>query len=154
MPKGHRATPAEFWTLVQVGHPTQCWPFIGTSRAGGTLAYGQYAGMGAHRYAFQTHYDLPLPSRLVVRHDCDNPLCCNPRHLRIGTPAENAMDASLRSRRSQAKLNADKVRAIRGAAPTVQTKTLAAQFGISETLAHYVRTRQRWNHVADTVGAA
>lgn len=153
MPKGYRATPAEFWTMVQVGHPTQCWPFIGTSRSGGSLAYGRYANMGAHRYAFQTHYDLKLPTRLLVRHDCDNPLCCNPRHLRIGTHAENMMDASLRGRRSSAKLDEHKVRAIRGAPPSVLTKDLATQFGISETLAYYVRSGQRWTHVPDTGGA-
>lgn len=38
--------------------------------------------------------------RLVVMHMCDQPLCCNPSHLRVGTPSANMQDAAEKGRLS------------------------------------------------------
>jgi hypothetical protein len=40
-----------------------------------------------------------LPDGLHVLHHCDNPPCVNPAHLRLGTPKDNAEDATKRGRR-------------------------------------------------------
>jgi hypothetical protein len=53
------------------------------------------------RYAHRVVWELihgPIPEGLVVRHSCDNPPCCNPAHLLIGTQSDNLMDASVRGR--------------------------------------------------------
>ena len=34
----------------------------------------------------------PVPAGMWLLHECDNPLCCNPRHQRPGTAAENRRD--------------------------------------------------------------
>jgi len=39
-----------------------------------------------------------LPAGALVLHSCDNPACCNWRHLRVGTHRENQMDAVARGR--------------------------------------------------------
>lgn len=36
--------------------------------------------------------------RLVVMHQCDQPLCCNPGHLVVGTPSANMQDAARKGR--------------------------------------------------------
>lgn len=34
----------------------------------------------------------------VVMHSCDNPACCNPRHLSVGSQSENMQDCSYKGR--------------------------------------------------------
>lgn len=50
-----------------------------------------------HRVAFEYKYGS-IPEGMVVMHLCDNPACCNPDHLTLGTPKDNAHDAILKGR--------------------------------------------------------
>ncbi len=47
--------------------------------------------VGAHRIAWEI-VNGPIPAGLVIRHMCNNRLCCNPAHLEPGTMADNAHD--------------------------------------------------------------
>lgn len=52
-------------------------------------------------YASRVVYELMKgedPGKRVVRHTCDNHLCCNPKHLVIGTQAQNVEDMAMRQR--------------------------------------------------------
>jgi hypothetical protein len=44
------------------------------------------------------HEQLPPPSKPCVLHHCDNPPCCNPDHLFVGTRADNAADMIAKGR--------------------------------------------------------
>jgi hypothetical protein len=92
-----------FWSKVdRSGGPDACWPWTcGRQRLRG---YGFFwlvsAGMNVltHRVAYQLEYgDFPDES-LCVCHKCDNPPCCNPSHLFLGTRATNAQDAKSKGR--------------------------------------------------------
>ena len=39
-----------------------------------------------------------IPEDKVVRHKCDNSLCCNPKHLQLGNQSENENDKYLNDR--------------------------------------------------------
>lgn len=92
-----------FWSKVdKSGGPDACWPWMaGRKKAGyGQFfvrrdppgAHGQMFMANAHKFAYILTHG-PVTNGMVVRHQCDNPPCCNPAHLILGTMADNVADA-------------------------------------------------------------
>ena len=74
-------------------HPeTGCWNWKGATSEG-------YGVLGFHHTSIRTHrisysiYKGDIPPGLEVLHSCDNKLCVNPEHLRVGTHRENIQEA-------------------------------------------------------------
>lgn len=109
-----------FWAKVQVGEEDECWNWKGGQQSKGYGSFGVGGGKTAlaHRVAYEFERG-PIPDGLLVRHRCDNRLCCNPAHLELGTIADNNRDAVERGRTAKgeqngnAKLTAEQVREIR-----------------------------------------
>jgi hypothetical protein len=89
----------KFWAKVLPAAQGACWLWTDTPDEDG---YGRLSIKGvAKPRAHRLSAALFLPDYsedLVVRHTCDNPLCCNPSHLRMGTQAENIADRESRGR--------------------------------------------------------
>lgn len=164
---GKANTEESFWCRVQILRPTDCWEWQGTR---GRRGYGQMSWEGrnhyTHRLAFCFTSGRLIPAGSVVRHSCDNPPCCNPAHLLLGTQKENNRDMWQRGRASvisgeerakfqvrgsrvgTAKLNEVEVREIRRRADAGETqRDLASEFGISEASMSRLIHRLRWAHV-------
>jgi hypothetical protein len=72
------------------------------------LAYKNHDGYGnfglngesllAHRVAWSFFNNTNIPDGMCVLHSCDNPSCCNPYHLYIGTQIDNIRDRVTRGR--------------------------------------------------------
>lgn len=148
---------ARFWPKVRVGLPDECWPWMaGTYRNG--LRYGRFKVDGrtwpAHRYAWVLSHGL-VPKGLQICHHCDNPLCCNERHLFSGTAAENSQDRDRKGRRFPnagsayplAKLTESDipvVLAIRSLGLTLDQ--VAPLFGVSPAAISLLQSRKTWRH--------
>lgn len=157
---GRHAThfPTRFWSNVKRGKRDECWEWQG-SRCGAKCEYGStyYNGrnMVAHRAAWLLTYGmLPLPG-LEICHKCDNGLCCNPRHLWIGTHKQNMEDRDQKGRHhtpkgsetTQAKLTEDKVIEIRSLLDRgLSQRTIAKQFGVSQPTICYINKSHAWVH--------
>jgi len=87
-----------FWAKVKIGNPDECWLWTAACRYRG---YGKFSLLGsvvgAHRFALYTQ-GVEIPPGYCVCHKCDNPTCCNPSHLFVGTLSDNARDAVSKGR--------------------------------------------------------
>jgi hypothetical protein len=133
----------------------RCWEWPGKKHENG---YGYLTFLGeqvlAHRFFFAVAHG-PIPQDLLVRHDCDNPSCVNPAHLRLGTHFDNVRDRDTRgrtaigSRHGRAKVDEQIVRDIRSRVAAGESRSaMAREFGISLSSASNIVDRKSWVHVA------
>jgi hypothetical protein len=90
----------------------------------------------AHRVAYQLANGA-IPAGKHVLHMCDNPICCNPAHLYLGTNADNVRDRVERSR-TPVKLTPDQVTAIRADRRTQYA--IAAEYGVNQSQISRIKT--------------
>lgn len=153
-------TPSEmqrFWLKVdQRGGPGACHPWTAARDRG----YGKFTIRGkgqfrAHRLAYELTIG-PIPEGLNVLHHCDNPPCCNPAHLFLGTQQDNVNDMYAKGRGNcstgerswRAKLTANDVREIRRRFklrdPKNGLKPLAREFHVDHTTIRAIVKRRSW----------
>ncbi len=88
-----------FWSKVDVQGLTDCWLWLGSKSGRDDRGYIGVDGRNklAHRVAWEVTYGS-IPDELNVLHSCDNPPCCNPNHLFLGTQKDNMIDAVAKGR--------------------------------------------------------
>jgi hypothetical protein len=82
-----------FWLKVDILSEQDCWEWRGYKDPNG---YGRYGRIPAQRIAFELAKGAI--GNLCVCHSCDNPPCCNPNHLWLGTQQENIIDMNKKGR--------------------------------------------------------
>lgn len=157
-----------FWRRVPKGNLDACWEWDGSRLAAG---YGQFGltrsrPVLAHRMAWELTHG-PIPEGMHVLHRCDNPPCCNPTHLFLGSNSDNIADRVAKGRSpvgrehwssrngdrvargeraGGAKLTQGKVDAIRQLrAQGVTQRELAERFGVSRATIYLIQEGKRWN---------
>lgn len=153
----YKPSTERFWGSVDcTSTPDGCWPFTGTVSEDG---YGQIQFNGRQRMVHHIALELAgwiIPCEwLETLHLCDNPPCCNPAHLRIGTKHDNVADKVSKGRQARgerngrAVLDPDKaaeiralyLRGVRGRS----IRALAERFSVSPATIDHIIRGEIWN---------
>lgn len=133
-----------------------CWPYLGAPR--GAEGYGAFWLDGRQQIASRVAYVLvngPIDEDVVVRHTCDNTVCCNPLHLIAGSQDENIADKVARRRQATgervgtSRITETVVRAIRSrlTGRRGELTELAIEYGLSLSHVSAIANRQSWRHL-------
>lgn len=134
--------------LDKSGGEDACWEWQGYRNPKG---YGRIVYNGKPQLAHRVAYDLAngdLDPALVVMHSCDNPPCCNPKHLSQGTHTDNKHD-SMRKGRSfnpsgeahpSTKLSDAQIASIRNS--SISARLLAKKYKVSTAYIYMIKNNK------------
>lgn len=123
-----------------------------------TRGYGRASFKGrdvlAHRMVCELTHGPAPSNEMQAMHWCGTRRCVTPRHLRWGTPKDNAADMIRHGRTTRGtkhhrvKLTEADVKAIRSQ-PSRKGRDLAEKYGVSPMTISVIRSRKRWQWLED-----
>lgn len=124
-----------------------CWLWLGAvgSHGYGAMGAGRDVKL-AHRFSWELHYGA-IPGGMYVCHICDNRICCNPRHLFLGTPSDNNRDAAAKGRTPRGgahwntKIHSADLEAIKQSGE--MQAVLAARYGVDQSTISLIKSGKR-----------
>lgn len=149
----HRVPLSErLWARIARGAPDACWEWTGQRNGNGygivTILHS--TRLRAHRVAWELANNRSAEGYEVC-HSCDNPPCCNPAHLFLGTHQDNVADMVKKGRQQRGERNGsailtsaqvDEIRA-ELAAGTI-CRVLAARYGVTKWAIHSIKQGRNW----------
>jgi hypothetical protein len=154
MPGYCTPNPERFWTKVNITDKDKCWNWTAsiTNKGYGIIGWEE-KNRSAHRLAWELTFGK-IPEGLCVCHHCDNPACCNPSHLFLGTHKDNMNDRDQKGRdanhagenNGNHKITLKQAEEIREryALGKERQVDIAKSFGVSQELISRIILHQSW----------
>lgn len=138
----------KFWKRIDRGSPNECWEWNGSCNH--EFGYGIINWCGtttvSHRVAAML-WGMDIDG-LCVCHKCDNPKCCNPHHLFVGTKADNNADMAVKGRGGRNKLTTAQVKELRYLWDNgMKGPKLAKKFNLNITTVYAIIKRKTYRYV-------
>lgn len=133
-----------------------CWNWIGghNGRGYGTAFNEKSRKEYVHRISYRLWVG-PIPGGKMVLHSCDNPRCCNPNHLFLGTQKDNMGDCKIKGRSPRGEKNGhavvrpEMVSQIKDlyASGEITQQEVADTFGLTRGMVHGIVIGRNWTHL-------
>ena len=140
-----------FWSKVDIKGDNECWEWI---RFKDKAGYGQFGYQKKVYYAHRFSYELTfgqIANGLCVCHSCDNPSCCNPKHLWLGTDRDNQKDRHSKGRTVKGETHGNSLLKDKDVYlikySNIPAKILAKKFQISPYVVWSIRRNDSWRHI-------
>ena len=135
-----------FWSKINPAPTDCCWEWLrGKFEDGYGKFYYEGRNHGAHRVAYLLTKGK-IDDGLIVRHTCDNPSCCNPNHLILGTYQDNINDKVKRNRQAKGEKNASTKLSSKQVKEIFLSKKLqkelAKEFNVTQGLVSAIKRRR------------
>lgn len=138
------------------------WPLSKDKDGYGFIKLYKHYGLKEERKQLRVHrvsYEIfkgKISDNLYVCHKCDNPSCCNPDHLFLGSPKDNAHDSLSKNRNyigeknGSSKLKEKDINQIKKLYKIGWSQQKIADFfNVSQVLISKVIRKKIWPHVGD-----
>lgn len=155
---------ARFWSKVAItANDNKCWNWLGSKRRRG---YGRFsishnkkeASYTSTRFSYFINFKINPTEEQIVLHTCDNPECVNPKHLKLGTNKDNAVDMMQKGRgvkqfvngsaHKMSKLKEDDIPLIRKMIKEkISFDVIGEKFGVSKWTIMNIKIGRNWSHV-------
>lgn len=134
-----------FWIKVSKTGKSKCWEWTASRNKKG---YGRFRFEKGFVLAHRMAYLLSTGEigEFHVCHTCDNPPCCNPAHLFLGTAGDNAADRNRKGRAKGANgatSRADVLDIKRLMQEGAKDVDICATFGLASSTVSMIRTGKR-----------
>ena len=160
--RARRPIGERFWSKVDKRGPDDCWLWAGrlTNSNRNKEHYGRFdladKSIMAHVFAFLNSGGILTDEKPLVLHACDNPPCCNPRHLRAGDAKDNADDMVARNRHKSLlgeqhpghKLTEDQARTVAKMLRDGHTQSAIGRLlGVTHATIYFLQAKKTWKHL-------
>jgi len=153
--KGQINNLKDVWKYIDIKGEDDCWEWLGH------LVRGNYGSFGinkkyyrSHRLAYTETYG-PIPEGMFILHKCNNPKCCNPKHLYAGTQKDNMEQCkndgrvAMGEKHYKSKLTEENVLKIRSLYSTgnYYQRELGKIFGVGDITISDITRRKTWKYI-------
>lgn len=155
---GHSAPLDQRLEEKTIKYPGGCWEWTGCrNRKGYGVISLNGKNVSVHRLVYRRTFGR-IPRRLYVLHRCDNPPCCRPDHLWLGTHLDNMRDMVRKGRQAtgrcgetnhNAKMTTRTVKEIRRdySHGDIGQHGLAARYHTSRSNIQAIVSGRNWRHL-------